>query len=111
MNLIGGEIEGGVFRAPGVQIAGLANKARGPVTLGFRAEDASLVSENGQLSAEIYSMELLGEATMASFRIGDSLVSVKSAKSYRSEIGDMVHAEVPAEICHLFDHQTGVRID
>ncbi|MFM0653576.1 ABC transporter ATP-binding protein [Paraburkholderia sediminicola] len=111
MNLIEGEINGGVFRAPGVQIAGLSNRVSGAVTLGFRAEDASLVSGNGQLSAEVYSMELLGEATMASFRIGDSLVSVKSAKSYRSEIGDTVHAAVPAGICHLFDHQTGVRID
>lgn len=111
MNLIEGEISGGVFRAAGVQIAGLSNGANGPVTLGFRAEDASLVSEGGQLSAEIYSMELLGEATMASFRIGESLVSVKSAKTYRSKIGDTVHAAVPAGICHLFDCQTGVRID
>jgi multiple sugar transport system ATP-binding protein len=110
MNLVSGDIENGVFSGPGMTIGGLQSNVRGPVTLGFRAEDATLVSEGGELGAEIYSMELLGEATMASFKIGDQLVSIKSGKEYRAEIGNVVHASIPASICHLFDARTGGRI-
>ncbi len=110
MNLINGDIEAGIFRAPGLTIPGLQQNVRGPVTLGFRAEDATLVSEGGNLGAEVYSMELLGEATMASFNIGSQFVSIKSGKEYRAAIGDLVHAKIPAQICHLFDTGTGARI-
>ena len=110
MNLVAGDIQDGVFNASGISVSGLQKNVRGPVTLGFRAEDASLVSEGGQLGAEVYSMELLGEATMASFRIGDQLVSIKSGKEYRAEIGDLVRAAIPASVCHLFDAETGARL-
>jgi multiple sugar transport system ATP-binding protein len=48
---------------------------------------------------------------MASFRVGDAFVSVKSAKDYRAEIGDIVHAAIPASACHLFDRGTGARLE
>jgi len=110
MNLIDGDIVDGVFRADGVTINGLQKDVNGSVTLGFRAEDASLAAEIGELAADVYSMELLGEATMASFRIGSKLVSIKSDKTYRAAIGERIRATIPAGICHLFDAKTGVRI-
>ena len=110
MNLMDGEIKSGVFRAPNVEIAGLS-AADGKVTLGFRAEDAAVVDTGGQINAPIYTQELLGDATMVSVRIGGALVSVKADKTYRTEIADMVSISVPQEHCHLFDAQTGARID
>ena len=110
MNLIDGDIADGVFRAEGVTIGGLQKDVKGPVTLGFRAEDASLAGESGELAADVYSMELLGEATMASFRIGQKLVSIKSDKTYRASIGERIRAAIPAGICHLFDAKTGARL-
>jgi multiple sugar transport system ATP-binding protein len=107
MNLIDGSLSGGVFEAPNVRIEGLPQAHSGPVTLGFRAEDAVLVPGNGQLAAPVYSLELLGEASMISYRIGESLVSIKAPKEYRAEIGDVVHAAVPGSICHLFEKSTG----
>jgi multiple sugar transport system ATP-binding protein len=107
MNLIDGTLSGGVFEAQNVRIEGLPQAHSGPVTLGFRAEDAALVPGNGQLAAPVYSLELLGEASMISYRIGESLVSIKAPKEYRAEIGDVVHAAVPGSICHLFDKSTG----
>jgi multiple sugar transport system ATP-binding protein len=107
MNLIDGSLAGGVFEAPNVRIEGLPQAHSGPVTLGFRAEDAALVPAAGQLAAPVYSLELLGEASMISYRIGESLVSIKAPKEYRAEIGDLVHAAVPAAICHLFEKSTG----
>ncbi len=109
MNLIEGTVSGGTFRADHVEIAGLHAKD-GPLTLGFRAEDATLATEGqGQITAPIYTLELLGDATMISIRVGGALVSVKADKSFRAQIGDSVSFAVPPAICHLFDAETGER--
>ena len=109
MNLIAGSVAGGVFTAANTEISGL-NAADQNITLGFRAEDARVVDSGGQINAAIYTLELLGDATMVTVRIGSKLVSVRADKNYRASIDDMVSIEVPAEICHLFDGQTGARI-
>jgi multiple sugar transport system ATP-binding protein len=110
MNLIEGRVENGTFRAAHVEISGLT-AADGDVTLGFRAEDASITAAGtGQITSPVYTMELLGDATMISVRVAGALVSVKADKSFRAEIGDPIAISVPAEICHLFDTQSGARI-
>ena len=110
MNLIDGEIANGTFTAKDMRIAGLPTQHNGPVTLGFRAEDASVAASDAEVNSVVYSLELLGEATMVTMRAGGTIVSVKSSKEYRAKIGDAVHALVPPEICHLFDATTGERI-
>jgi multiple sugar transport system ATP-binding protein len=109
MNLVTGSIENGVFTAPGVRIAGLL-AANGPVTLGFRAEDAAVVPAGGEVEAPVYTLELLGDSSMISMRIGDELVSIKAPKEFRAEIGQKTAAAVPARCCHLFDRATGARL-
>ena len=109
MNLIEGSVAGGVLTAANTEIPGL-NAADQNITLGFRAEDARVVDSGGQINAPIYTLELLGDATMVTVRIGSKLVSVRADKNYRASIDDMVSIEVPAKICHLFDGQTGARI-
>ena len=107
MNLVEGHLEGGTFRAEGIRVTGLPEELRGAVTLGFRAEDAEIVPADGQVSAPVYSMELLGEASMITWRIGGALVSVKAPKEFRAEIDEVVQARIPAAICHLFDTASG----
>ncbi|GGE57952.1 ABC transporter ATP-binding protein [Actibacterium pelagium] len=109
MNLVEGEISGGTFRAKHVEISGL-NVPDGTITLGFRAEDANVAESGGQINAPIYTMELLGDATMVSVRIGGALVSVKADKNYRAEIDETVSISVAPEQCHLFDATTGARV-
>jgi multiple sugar transport system ATP-binding protein len=109
MNLITGEIKGGVFAGDLIKLVGL-DMDDGFIQVGFRAEDASIVEVDGEIHAAVYTMELLGDATMITVRVNGELVSVKAAKDYRVEIGDMVRISVPKEICHLFDSQTGARI-
>ena len=109
MNLIEGEMNGGTFTAPSTEISGLS-APDGPVILGFRAEDATVSQAGGEITAPIYTMELLGEATMVSVRIGGALISCKADKTYRAEIDDTISIHIPNEICHLFDGRTGQRI-
>jgi multiple sugar transport system ATP-binding protein len=108
MNLLQGTLKSGVFDAANVRIPGLIGPD-GPVTLGFRAEDARIVA-SGEINALIYSMELLGDASMATVQAGGALVAIKAAKDFVGQIGQSIAAHVPAHICHLFDVATGVRL-
>ncbi|MBO6755637.1 MAG: ABC transporter ATP-binding protein [Roseibium sp.] len=112
MNLMEGHLEDGVFTGQNATISGLKGP-NGPVTLGFRAEDAAVAADarGAEISAPVYTMELLGDATMITVKAGGALVSVKASKDYRIEIDAKVGLLVPATICHLFDHGTGARID
>ena len=53
----------------------------------------------------------LGDATMITVKVGTALVSVKADKNFRASIGEKINISVPAGICHLFDTQTGARIE
>ncbi len=109
MNLVDGDLRDGVFSAQGIEIQGLTGPD-GPITLGYRAEDANITEKGGQVMSKVYSMELLGDATMVTVRAGGAMLSVKANKEYRSNIGDEVMFAIPAEICHLFNQKTGERI-
>ena len=108
MNLVEGSIKGGTLTAENITVKGLA-AADGPVTLGFRAEDASIAAK-GEISAPVYAMELLGDATMVTARAGTGMVAVKAAKDYRAKIGEQVSISIPKTACHLFDSASGARI-
>ena len=110
MNLMSGTVAGGVFSGQNVSIAGL-DAPDGPVTLGFRAEDAALADTSaGQIAAAIYSLELLGDATMVTVRAGGALVAVKAPKDFRAEIGSAVAIAIPPAACHLFHAESGDRL-
>ena len=110
MNLVKGGIRAGVFTSKNISVSGLPKSADGAVTLGFRAEDAELVTKGGNLKAPVYTMELLGDASQVTVQAGDALVTIKAAKDFRATIGSTVSATVPANICHMFDAETGKRI-
>ena len=111
MNLMSGRLTAGTFEGENVRIAGLSGPD-GDVTLGFRAEDASVVTADAdaQITAPVYTMELLGDATMVALRAGGALINVKAHKDFRAEIGDTLSVSIPAEICHVFDQETGARL-
>ena len=111
MNLIDGQMVGGTFQGPNVEIAGF-DTPDGAVTLGFRAEDAAVTpaGKMGQINAPLYTVELLGDAVMLAVRAGGQLVSVKAPKDFRAEIGDAIAFGVTPDICHIFDRATGERV-
>ncbi|MGI9390151.1 MAG: ABC transporter ATP-binding protein [Boseongicola sp.] len=109
MNLMEGTLTNGVFEGENVRIEGLTTSHNGKVTLGFRAEDASL-TDTGEAESQIYTLELLGDATMVTFHAGGALLAVKAHKDFRGEIGDPISVGIPGSICHVFDADTGERI-
>ena len=110
MNLVSGTITGGTFDAEGIKVPGLMAED-GPITLGFRAEDVSVTDKGGQISAPVYSFELLGDATMVAVKVGGgALCSVKAPKEFRTDIGAPIAITVQAKLCHLFNASTGARL-
>ncbi|EOD78207.1 Glycerol-3-phosphate ABC transporter, ATP-binding protein UgpC [Grimontia indica] len=113
MNLMKGKIAGGVFTAENVTITGLDTSLSGNITLGFRAEDA-VVTDGSETSsginAKVFSIELLGDATMITVKVNDELVAIKADKEYVTDIGQPFSATISASICHLFDAETGERL-
>ena len=85
MNLIEGKIIKGVFSSYNTSIRGL-KADDGEIILGFRAEDATVVKEKGQLNSQIFTLEILGDATMVTVKVGKSLVSIKANKNFRANI-------------------------
>ena len=110
MNLVAGEIAGGVFNAPNICVSGLSPDVSGKVTLGFRAEDVTLAPEAGEIAAPVYSVELLGDATQITVRSGATLIAAKTPRDFRAKIGELIRFNLAARICHLFDHSTGMRM-
>tara|TARA_B100001059_G_scaffold54762_1_gene49312 strand:+ start:2045 stop:3106 length:1062 start_codon:yes stop_codon:yes gene_type:complete len=108
MNLIKGNLNNGTFNTDGISIKGLSKDKNEDVILGFRAEDAKVVLEKSELSAKVYSFELLGDATMVTVKTNNQLISIKANKDYRVQIGDIVDVSIPLNKCHLFDINSGV---
>ena len=109
MNLIEGHISNGNFAAENVKVSGFDKKLNGKITLGFRAEDAEMTNK-GNANAPLYSIELLGDATISTMRLGGAICSVKGPKDYRAEIGHPVSASIPQKACHLFNPENGERL-
>ncbi len=111
MNLLSGALTDGVFTGENVRIEGLPSVAQGPVTLGFRAEDARVTDPAaGAVAAAVYTFELLGDATLVTVKAGGALVAVKAEKAFRAEIGQPFGIAIDPRQCHLFDMETGERI-
>jgi multiple sugar transport system ATP-binding protein len=110
MNLVPGIVDNGIFTGENIKVTGIADMRPGPVTLGFRAEDASIASGASEIEAPVYSMELLGDSSMVSMRVAGELVAIKAPKEYRAEIGQTVRASIPVRVCHYFDSKTGTRL-
>ncbi|MEM9603532.1 MAG: sn-glycerol-3-phosphate ABC transporter ATP-binding protein UgpC [Pseudomonadota bacterium] len=110
MNLLDGDVADGEFRAEGCRFSGVKVPG-GRATLGFRAEDARIVSPGeGEIEAPVYAMELLGDATMITVRINGQLLAVKAAKDFRIDIGQGVGIAVPDASRHWFDATSGERV-
>ncbi len=112
MNLISGESADGTFHHAGGWVSGLPTATRGPVTLGQRPEDMHLVSpEDGDMRGEVFSSELLGDSALVGVQIGADLVNVKVGPTEGRQMGETVGIRFDRTKIHLFDGQSGQRID
>ena len=81
----------------------------GKYTLGFRAEDAT-INKDGNLRGQIYSIELLGDSTMVTFKIKNNLINVKTTNDFSLKIGEFISVKIPNSLCHIFDMKSGIHL-
>lgn len=112
MNLIPGEVNNGTFIAENIKISGINSRNNGSLTLGYRAEDVTVTTDSAsaQITAPIYSVELLGDATMITVNAGGDLVSAKADKDFQQQIGTTISLHIDPQHVHLFDSQNEQRI-
>jgi multiple sugar transport system ATP-binding protein len=108
MNVLDGELDGGVFRHPAGALP-VAAEARGPVQLGFRPEHAELVAAGSAdtLAGEIYVVEPLGNETLVTVKAGDTLVNVRAAAEFGRPVGERCALRPLAKRVHVFDRESG----
>ena len=115
MNLVNGRLRNGVFEARGdgfqVMVGGLGNASLEKAVLGVRAEDLTVVpAQDAQISGEVFSFELLGDATTVSLKLADQFITAKAGKDFRANMGERAGFAVRPERCYLFDGQTQNRM-
>ena len=110
MNLINGNIKNNVFISKDIKVDNLYH-VDGKYKLGFRAEDGKIVkSVTGDIKGPIFSIELLGDATMVTVKIEENLISVKMSNTFNASIGDVVSVLISSSKCQVFDDKTGFNL-
>ncbi len=110
MNLIEGAVSGGVFRASGIEVGGVAVSGDRPVTLGVRPEDCHVGQGEPHLRGAVYGVEPTGEATYLTLKAGEKLIEVKAMRAYRAALGITEAVAFDRARLYFFDVETGQRI-
>ncbi len=104
MNLVRGELAAGRFTAPGLYARRL--RRRRPArsrSASARRTWRSWRREAGDLRAEVFAAEQLGDSTLVTFRFGSDLLAVKAEKDCPARIGDTVGVRFDPASLHFFD--------
>jgi multiple sugar transport system ATP-binding protein len=102
MNLIACEAIGGTLRNKDFTLD-IPVPVSGRVTLGQRPEDLRIEApEKADIKAEVFTAELLGDATLVTVKLGPDLVVVKADKDCPARMGDTIGVSFPREVLHIF---------
>ncbi|OCO99964.1 MULTISPECIES: sn-glycerol-3-phosphate ABC transporter ATP-binding protein UgpC [unclassified Ensifer] len=114
MNLIPGDAHDGVFTNAGFRAGGLGRATVSRAVLGVRPEDVHATGAGDpdvNLVAPIYSVELTGENTLVSLRLGAQLLTLRADKNFAGQIDQPIGIKVSPERLFLFDGETQHRVD
>ena len=111
MNLLRGQVDGGLFVVDGVRLPLPASAPiGGDVVLGLRPEHAQ-IDTDGPWSLAVEVIEMLGAERLIYTRLGGNLFTVRMDATLKPPaVGDTVRIRVPAHHLHWFDAATGKRL-
>jgi multiple sugar transport system ATP-binding protein len=115
MNLLAGEAKDGVFAGPGgIKVSGLGRASVARAVMGVRPEDVQVLvgsKDGANVTAPIYSVELTGDSTLVSVRVGDRLLTMRADKNFVGDFDQTVGVRIASERVFLFDGESGKRVD
>ena len=111
MNIVHGELEGSVFQATGAKVNVPVSGKVAKAILGVRPEDCAVVAPGkGDVGAEIYTVELIGDHTLVTVKTGTDMVTVKAPKDFNGKTGEKIGVSLTKERLFVFDVMTGERV-
>jgi multiple sugar transport system ATP-binding protein len=111
MNFLQGALVDGAFACPEGRFPTTVAATRANVTAGLRPEDCAVTPPGeGRLDARVYALELIGDHTLVTCRVGETLLTVKSDKSASWDMDAPVGIAFAEKAVFLFDTSTGERI-
>jgi multiple sugar transport system ATP-binding protein len=111
MNIVKGALEGGAFMAHGEKIAAPAKGKVADAVLGVRPEDCAVTAPaKGNLRAEVYTTELIGDHTLVTVKAGSDMLTVKAAKDFTAKSGERIGISLPKDKLYVFDSADGARV-
>lgn len=111
MNFVEGEIKSGTFEAPGASVSAHDLGDQSGVTLGFRPEDSEIVAQGaGMLDAKVFTVEMTGDQTLVTLRLGQTPLVVKMPKDTEISEASTVGISFSNDLTYFFNSETGERI-
>ena len=111
MNLLHGHLENGTFVGDNIRIPGVGTGSHDGVVIGLRWEDLTLAPVgSGHVDAEIYTVELIGDATQVTVNNGKQMIVVRTDKNFKAPFGERVAVTARADRAYLFDRASQARL-
>ena len=111
MNFLSGKLANGNFVAENCCVQEIGRGSLDDVLLGIRPEDMTIVSSGqSHLEAVLFSVELTGDQTIVTAKLGDDFFTVREDKEYEGSIDQQVKIRVDSARTFLFEASTGNRI-
>ena len=111
MNFLSGKLASGNFITGNCRIQKVGKGSRDDVLLGIRPEDMKIVSSGpSHLEAVLFSVELTGDQTIVTAKLGDDYFTVREDKEFEGTIDQRVQIRVDSSRTFLFEASSGNRI-
>jgi multiple sugar transport system ATP-binding protein len=74
---------------------------------GVRPEDVSITADSSSgIGGDVYVIEPLGDRNIYDIQVGSGIFKIKTAPTYRVEVGSQVHLDFNMDRVHVFDAKT-----
>ena len=111
MNLLPARLEGRTLNLEGraIELHTAPSRQPGPVTVGVRPNHLRIDPQG--ISTQLYLSENLGETRLLNLYLGEHLIKLRTADTVKHQDGENIAIAFDTEHIHLFDAETGLRID
>jgi multiple sugar transport system ATP-binding protein len=111
MNILRGSLAGAHFMVNGAKLATPVSSKVDNAVLGVRPEDCAITAPSkGDINAEVYTTELIGDHTLVTAKTGGEMITVKAAKDFTAASGSKVGVSMPKAHLYVFNGADGARL-
>jgi multiple sugar transport system ATP-binding protein len=111
MNIIHGALQGDTFTTSNAKVKTPVKGRVEKAVLGVRPEDCAVTTAaKGDLAAEIFTNELIGDHTLVTVKTDKDMIAVKAPKDFRGKTGDKIGIALEKSGLYVFNADGGARV-